>query len=251
MAHDFELERTALYALGVLPEKETEEAESHLISCAPCMAEYIELRDTASYVGISAEVVGGEHDLRLKRIERKLKRTLDRNARQPFEATIEYDGWYRAVAAAALLVAFGASFWSYSLKREVTKTQAALSSNRRELFESGRSATVANERLGVLLAPDARRYDVATGVVVARAGHVYLAMSKLPPLTPGHVFQAWTLAKGATKVVPSITFTRDASGTTFVVLPMPGLPAAVALSVEPAGGSQQPTTKPLFVQPLV
>ena len=52
-------------------------------------------------------------------------------------------------------------------------------------------------------------------------------------------------------MAPSLTFTPSQNGLTLVPLPeaAAGL-AAVAVSVEPQGGSRQPTTKPAFVQPL-
>jgi anti-sigma-K factor RskA len=65
------------------------------------------------------------------------------------------------------------------------------------------------------------------------------------------VYQAWTLAPGAKTVSPSLTFVPDRNG--FVVVSLPqsvGDVSAVAVSVEPTGGSKAPTTKPLFVQPL-
>ena len=58
-------------------------------------------------------------------------------------------------------------------------------------------------------------------------------------------------AKGAKGVAPSITFRPDARGTALIELPEAASNlAAVALTVEPAGGSKQPTSKPAFVQKL-
>lgn len=52
------------------------------------------------------------------------------------------------------------------------------------------------------------------------------------------VYQAWTLAKGAKTVQPSMTFIPDVRT------------ALVAVSVEPTGGSERPTTKPIAAVPL-
>ena len=87
--------------------------------------------------------------------------------------------------------------------------------------------------------------------MVVRGDRVYFALSKLPALAKGKVYQAWTLPKGATKVVPSVTFTPNADGVAVVALPVDAHGVgAVALSVEPEGGSKAPTTTPTFVRPL-
>ena len=76
-------------------------------------------------------------------------------------------------------------------------------------------------------------------------------MHGLPKAAPGHVYQAWTLAKGAKRVAPSVTFEPGGDGIAFVRLPEEATTlAAVAVSVEPAGGSQQPTTKPIALVTL-
>jgi hypothetical protein len=52
-------------------------------------------------------------------------------------------------------------------------------------------------------------------------------------------------------MTPSVTFSPNQNGTTLVPIPVDaGQTAAVAVSVEPEGGSRQPTTKPAFVQPF-
>jgi hypothetical protein len=67
---------------------------------------------------------------------------------------------------------------------------------------------------------------------------------------PGKVYQAWVQRRGARGVAPSVTFVPR-SGLTLVELPesADGL-AAVAVSVEPEGGSKAPTSTPAFVRSL-
>ncbi|HEX8807028.1 MAG TPA: anti-sigma factor, partial [Candidatus Aquilonibacter sp.] len=68
---------------------------------------------------------------------------------------------------------------------------------------------------------------------------------------PGKVYQMWTLAKGATKVAPSVTFVPDRTGNALVAVPAdPATTAETAISVEPTGGSKQPTTKPIAIIPI-
>ena len=89
------------------------------------------------------------------------------------------------------------------------------------------------------------------GLVARSNGRIIIALQRLPALPKGKVYQAWTLRRGAKAVAPSITFTPDPSGLVFVELPGSAADlAAVALSVEPMGGSKAPTTTPAFVRPL-
>ena len=57
--------------------------------------------------------------------------------------------------------------------------------------------------------------------------------------------------EGAKAVAPSITFTPSADGSAIVAVPPISAPlAAVAISVEPQGGSKAPTSTPTFIRPL-
>ncbi|MGH7716764.1 MAG: anti-sigma factor domain-containing protein, partial [Vulcanimicrobiaceae bacterium] len=109
----------------------------------------------------------------------------------------------------------------------------------------------AEQRLNELQVATAKQYDVPGGEILKNGARVYIVMHELPVLPAGHVYQAWTLAPGAKNVAPSVTFVPDSRG--FVVVSLPQAAAsvgAVAVSVEPSGGSLAPTTKPLFVRPL-
>jgi anti-sigma-K factor RskA len=82
--------------------------------------------------------------------------------------------------------------------------------------------------------------------VLTHGDRLYLAMHGLPAPPRGRVYQAWTLAKGAKSVAPSVTFTPAGGGIAVVRLPEAATTiAAVAVSVEPEGGSKQPTTTPI------
>ena len=75
---------------------------------------------------------------------------------------------------------------------------------------------------------------------------LYIAMHDMPMPPRGKVYQAWTLAKGAKTVAPSKTFMPATTGMTVVRLPEAATTlAAVAVSIEPEGGSRQPTSKPI------
>ncbi len=59
------------------------------------------------------------------------------------------------------------------------------------------------------------------------------------------------MAKGAKTFAPSTLFAPSSSGSAIVALPENAdNVTAVAVSIEPEGGSKTPTSKPTFVRPL-
>jgi len=77
-------------------------------------------------------------------------------------------------------------------------------------------------------------------------GIVFLA-TNLPRIEAGKTFELWTIPAGG-KPVPAGTFQSGADSTAvYVRQGQVGTPSAVAVSVEPEGGSPQPTTAPIIV----
>jgi anti-sigma-K factor RskA len=112
-------------------------------------------------------------------------------------------------------------------------------------------ALVQTQTIADLIAPDSQRHQFAGGEVVTHGARLYLAMHGLHAPPPGRTYQAWTLAKGAKSVAPSLTFKPQPGGAVLVRLPENAIEiAAVAVSLEPEGGSKAPTTKPIAVVPI-
>jgi len=81
-----------------------------------------------------------------------------------------------------------------------------------------------------------------TGAGVAR--NVEAGLAALPA---GKQYQAWVIPPGGVPQ-PEPVFSPDASGSGSVDIPSAPIKGAlVAVTVEPAGGSQQPTSKPFLV----
>jgi hypothetical protein len=99
--------------------------------------------------------------------------------------------------------------------------------------------------------------DVAFGDPAARGrffvspgkGVVFIA-ARLPKLAAGRTFEMWVIPANG-KPIPAGTFNALADSTAIHIRrgPVEGA-AAMAISVEPAGGSQQPTTTPIIVSKL-
>jgi anti-sigma-K factor RskA len=218
-AHDEMLDSVAAYALGALNADEARVIAAHMRICEECCAEYDALRPVVSAVGGAGESDAIPSPLLKARIMKEV-RAQGSHPKRPAFARASYALPY-ALAAACLLLAAGLG----TVIVEQHQTIAELSTARRVAFTQG-EVLVADDRL-------------------------YLVVHGLPALPPGKVYQTWTLAKGATTMTPSVTFTPDEHGSAVVAVPANGASTiATAISVEPAGGSQQPTTKPVAVIPI-
>lgn len=249
------LDDVAVYALGALPSDQARRVREHLRSCKICASEYLRLKPAASAIGFSAETAGDARScpstLLKPRIMAKVR--ADAPVRQTRTAPAMRQSFWPAylVAAACLAIAIVTSVWNVAVTGQLHQAQqeaARASARSRELARS-----LADERttLSDLLGADARRYAAGNGEVVARGSRLYVTMHDLAEPPRGHVYQVWTLPKGAKAMVPSSTFVPDAHGVAVIALEADArTTAAVAVSVEPEGGSKRPTTKPILVVPL-
>ena len=86
------------------------------------------------------------------------------------------------------------------------------------------------------------------GVAVGPDGQAVLALA-VPPAQPGKTYEAWVIRGG--KATPAGLF-RGRAGTSIVKISKPvGAGSVVAVTVEPSGGSPQPTSKPFVLSRAV
>jgi anti-sigma-K factor RskA len=233
MSHDEMLDGVAAYALGALPEKEAALITSHLQSCKECRDEYRLLRPAVTAVAYTAEACT---DLQSGAVvaspllkARVMKQVREGTVRRP-----QRRGWAgRAAIWAVVAACLALAVVDFSMNERVNRDRALL---------AAQDQTIAD-----LAAADAKRYRFGNGEVLTHGDRLYIALRDLPTPPRGKIYQAWTLAKGEKRVAPSVTF-EPSGGTTLVRLPEAATAvAAVAVSVEPEGGSTQPTTKPIAV----
>ncbi|GAC1306647.1 MAG: anti-sigma factor [Vulcanimicrobiaceae bacterium] len=264
----------AALALGAVSDAEGAPLVEHIATCAACRAEYAELYATAGFVGYAAELAPGTLDeVTAQRLRSRVMRAV-RDDAVPAAASASSAGtgrdgivggahlrtpWlaYGAAAAAAVLAAV--LFSDDAAQRSANDRNVAQIADlaRRARAQSdiatrARSrARALDARVAQLVAPGSKHFGVAGGEVVASGHRVLVALRDLPALPKGKVYQAWTLAKGTKTVAPSVTFSPAAGGVTIVDVPGDAAKLqAVAVTVEPAGGSRKPTSKPRFMRPL-
>jgi Anti-sigma-K factor rskA, C-terminal len=100
-----------------------------------------------------------------------------------------------------------------------------------------------------LLSRSTTKGGVATVVLAAARHQLVVVTNGLPALPAGKVYQLWLIGK--TRIVSAGLLPAETSGRTAPVLASGVVNGdALGLTVEPAPGSAQPTTKPILALPL-
>lgn len=264
------LDSIAVLAIGALPAAEARELEAHIATCPICQAEYAELREVVDALALSAEATEAEFpEARDDLIKRRMMDVVRADAAKadstgatnvvPFMARPPRTSWWIPAVAAAAVVLAAVSTWNAaslrtetdSLSRQVALLKAEVDTQESAANQARAEVALEQSRLADLVAPNAVRFPISNGVVVRGDGRLIVALRGLPPPPTGKTYQAWILHRGAKAMTPSVTFEPDPSGLALIELPgsANGI-TTVAVSVEPAGGSKAPTSKPLFVRSL-
>ncbi|MFN2448397.1 MAG: anti-sigma factor domain-containing protein [Candidatus Baltobacteraceae bacterium] len=255
-AHDEMLDNVAVYALGALPAASAREVREHLKTCAQCRAEYDMLAPVVDRLAYSAEACADAASAQGSTpppgplLKRRIMRAIRPNVGE-MRAVRPIVWPAYAVAAACFAIALATGIVDMSLSSQLHQTRAQMTQISEHNAQVTKRLADQRDELANLVAPESVHYPVAYGQVVKHGSRLYIAMDTLPPPPKGKVYQAWTLREGSSVMAPSITFVPAQSGVEVQELPVnaKGI-VAVALSVEPAGGSKQPTSKPVFVLKL-
>ncbi|HEY4347301.1 MAG TPA: anti-sigma factor [Gaiellaceae bacterium] len=210
---------TAAYALDALDPEEREAYEVHLSECGRCRAEVAELSTAAAALAYAVEPGTPPPALR--------GRILDAaRAERPNVIPLR-PRWSRpmaAVAAVAACAAVGLAAWNVSLHGRLSNARNS-----------------AIERVPVGGSP---------GSFVVSSGHsASLILYRLAAAPAGKTYEAWVINGKTTS--PAGLFHGGATATYFPLTRRVSKGAVVAVTVEPAGGSAQPTTRPFAVSSAV
>lgn len=204
------LELAALRAIDALDADEAAIIDGHLAECEECQAEYARSRAAGTALAFST-ATPPPSGLRHRVLSRAARIT---RVRRWYQQT----PWRAAVAAAVVVIAAGTWFATHKQQPEqrwVAHCTAAAAADCGDLVASG----------------DVLRLD-ARGLATPPAGKVY---------------QAWVIPPKQNPI-PEPTFSVDSSGAGSVAIAAaPAKGDIVAVTLEPAGGSKQPTSKPLIV----
>ncbi len=259
--HETMLEDVAVYALGSLPAQDAQRVRAHLASCPECREEYEQLRPAVDAVAYSAESCPDQERgavVASPLLKTRIMQQVRREAAPPPKSNVAEMRAVRpivwpayAVAAACLIIALVTGIINMSLSDQLRQRNADVAQIQAHSKLQARDLAYQRMAIADLVSPDSQRYGVDHGQVVRHGKRLYLAMVELPAPPKGKVYQAWTLRTGSARMSPSVTFVPDGGGVAVVPVPVDASKiAAVAVSVEPDGGSKQPTSTPTFVLKL-
>lgn len=234
---------TGAYAVGALEGPERDRFERHLARCRPCDDEVKSLLATAAALAVGA-AEAPPSDLRRRvlaeaTVTRQLPPTTTREARRRPAPAPWVPRLAAGFAAACLVVAVVLGLLNLSAQQQLRAAQA-------------QNRAIA----AVLAAPDARvasqpttQGGTATVVLSRSEGKVVVSTRGLPALQTSKVYQLWFI--GPSRVRSAGLLPAPSGGRTAPVLAS-GLQAQdeIGMTVEPAGGTSQPTTKPILVMSL-
>ncbi|HEY7635112.1 MAG TPA: anti-sigma factor [Gemmatimonadales bacterium] len=250
----------AAYALGALEPGEARRFEAFLAGSPEAQREVAEFREVAALLALGeADTAPGANlrDRVLARVGGEKTRALP-VAEPTARRRIPWLMWGALAASLALAVGLAAEVLSQrqdlaDLKGEVANRDQVLAERLQQL--RAREAT-----LNALMEPGVELYQLSAsgdpepGIQLFwnREKNVAIVHGfRLKPVPSGHAYQLWFIEDG--KPVPSVTFKPEPSGhakVEGVTVPTAGELSAAAITVEPEGGSPQPTSPILLVGSL-
>jgi anti-sigma-K factor RskA len=219
----------AAYALDALDEREREAFEAHLADCGECRAELAGFRETVSLLAEGVEGPAPPDALRERILEQARKERPSQSVvvlrpRRALRLTA-------IAAAAAVAVAIGLGAWAASLSSSL---------------DSERSARAVEARAAAILVDaDSTRVPMGERGELVRGpdGESVLVVRNLAPAPEGKTYEAWVIDAGG----PVKAGLFEGGGQEIVLLEEPVAEGSmVAVTLEPEGGSDQPTGDILF-----
>ncbi|HEX2370170.1 MAG TPA: anti-sigma factor [Acidimicrobiia bacterium] len=277
----------AAYALDALDAGERAEYEVHLAGCEQCRAEVAELRETAAQLAgtVSEEPPSGLRDRVLTQVAdtpqvsirpTPLRPAAPAPAPAPAAAlpraappSRALTVWLAAAVVALVLGAAALGFLAIRLDQrlddvstrlaateaQLEETEGQLASTEARLAEAESELVSAGELRAVLASNDGSVVSL-TGpgdgtmrfAYSPTTGQGVLIGDGLAAVDEAQTYQAWLIDDGVPQ--PAGLFSPTDGEVTFAVDGDPGTAEAVAVTLEPAGGSPQPTTDILYLSEL-
>jgi anti-sigma-K factor RskA len=218
MGDDALHELTAAYALDALDPADERVYEEHLAHCERCQEELAELSSAAAALAFAAGPASPPAELRERILDAARAERPNVVPLRPRATRV-----LAAVAAVAAVAVVGLGTWSIVLQHRLDTVDSALT---------------------------VRPLEGASGFVIVRPnGQAQLAVAKLAPAPAGKTYEAWVIKGGA--AAPAGTFAGGGAASVTKLERPVRTGSVVAVTVEPAGGSSQPTTKPFITSAAV
>ncbi|GAA3887867.1 anti-sigma factor [Streptomyces sedi] len=236
MSHDVEPHTlSGAYAVNAVPEEERRGFERHLERCASCAREVAELTETAARLG-TAMATEPPPAMRRAVLER-IGRVRQEPPRGAVRRAVRGLPPLALAASLAALLLGGTTAWQWYSAEQAREREAS-------------AERLAEELTAVLSSPDARMTTGAvrgggSATVVVSPDHDRVAFlaSGLPAPPEGRVYQLWFADQETMR--PAGLLDAGADEQALLMDGRLGEATGMGITVEPAGGSPQPTSEPL------
>ncbi len=224
-------ELSAAYALDALDPAERDAYEEHLARCAECREAVAAFQDVAADLAYEADAPPPPPALRDRILAEARTDGSNVVALPRRRWLVPVTG---AAAVAAGIAALALSFWAADLSQQLDEERASLH--------------LSEEAVAMLADPDARRIplDGAEGMLVVdeESGEGWLVLRGLESAPAEKTYEAWVIEDG--EAVPAGLFAGGGVSTVVSLAAPVSKGAVVAVTLEAAGGVEQPTQDPLF-----
>jgi anti-sigma-K factor RskA len=267
--HDQFRELIEAYALGALDANEQAALEAHLAAgCAECAKALEEARWLVSQLAYLAPPAEPSDMLRA-RVLQSARADAGSSAGGSGGAASGGDAkasgraipfWLWAGVAALLLFSVYSTWDARKMQQEVADMNQRAAASLKERQQLQQDLTVAKHEAWILTDPNSKKIDIMPSdksmPTIEAMWHpqmgIYVTAQKMPMPKNNKVLQLWLIPKtpGA-KPMPSHVFWPDANGKIGEMVDNPpevmAETKALAVTEEPAGGSLQPTSTPIWV----
>lgn len=258
MGHEKFDELKDAYALGALPEDELREFEGYLGEHPERQSEVDELTSIAALLAVSPAdqeppkrlrrsvmaMVNAEASAEATNTRRQRRSAAPSSWRASLDNLRDAFPTRIAVGAAAMLVV-GLLSWNVLLQSEV-RDLSGQNSELQAQVEDARSGT-ADARV-LAMRGDGAMSDTDAEVMAFEGDRAILVAENMPSLPEDRTFQIWVIGEDGAK--PSGVFEPNGDASGDAVAAVVGQPIegaeTIAVTVEPEGGSSQPTTDPML-----
>jgi anti-sigma-K factor RskA len=227
------------YVLGALLERERRELEEYLAAHPGRQSEIDELGSVAGLLALSPQ----EQDPP-PRLRRNIMSVVEAEARRPAASR---RAWLAGIGellrlrnlalGAAVLLLIGLFSWNMVLQGEVQNLQGQVENRQ----ENPVSRMVALEGTGAA-------QEVQAEVMILEEDRAVLMVENMPPAPEDRTYQVWVIEGDDPQ--PSALFEPREQPVAAVVEDPLNEADAIAVTVEPEGGSPQPTTDPMLIGKL-
>lgn len=241
MTHSEMDELYELYLMGVLEPDQAAEVALHLSrNCEYCTARLQDASIVLASLATITELRPAPPQLRERVLAMATRNGPTKVSRWPLAFAL-------ALAAAVAFL-----FWGLTERGSLGRVLDQMKQVTRQRNELRAALAILSESDTRTVKFGATQTEPHGRVFVSQTGGVVFLGSRLPQLATGKTFELWLVpAKGNPQGAG--LFTTNAQGIAVNVLAQSINPAdfaAVAVSIEPDGGSPQPTSKPILVVPL-